>query len=443
MIPENTPLQTTEHRAINFSDEHKKWLSGRLNKKKPELLGLHKTTSGIAPGNFIGTVWIGGENKTPLIVGSKFPQMDYMSMYLTCAEDSIIGSHLKKCFHFWPEEPPIEAEDLPKLSELLIAAFLRELNELCTRHLRRHFERETKNLRNKVKGKILLHLQAGQNLAHGREDRVFCSYQTIHDDIPENRVLRAALEQSAKFINSRPDPPLLLHHWIHASRSALSGVSVVEVKRSDFRNLRVRGAFAHYGRAIEIAKFVLLRLGTNPHAEVKENISTPPFAIDSAELFERYAEKMLRQEYPGLVAGYDSAAKNTPGDKGGFNAKVRPDFWIKKDSMEIARIIDAKYKSNEEIKNEGQDEDATETGFKPSRQDIFQMISYSRHQNLVGKKLNSNSDGKIELALAYPNFEQMEKIKKIKTDNSFFAPLTILFLKCPAKEERDKLQNVA
>ncbi len=416
-----------EHEPIDFSNSNpsiKEWLDNQDIKYNKKLLGLHKTVNGIAPGNFIGAVWLGEkENKTPLIVESKFSKMNYMSMYLACAEDPIISNHLKNCFDFWPEEPSIEAENLPKLSELLIAAFLRELNELCTRHLRKHFERETNNLRGRVKGKILLHRQVKQNLAHGREDRVFCSYQTINDDIPENRVLRAALEQSAKFFNSRPDHKPVLHRWIHSNRSALSGVSVVAVKKADFRHLRVRGSFSHYRRAIELAKFVLLRLGTNPHAEAKDNISTPPFAINSAELFERYAEKILRKKYSELEVGY-----NIKSNKKGFNVTVRPDFWVPKNSDKITKILDAKYKNRKEIENE-----ELEKTIKPSREDIFQMIAYSRHQGLL-EKLDCESNNQIELTLVYPDFEQEEKTMEIETE-AFHATLQMLFVKCPSTEE--------
>ncbi len=394
---------------------------------KQELLGLHRKPDGIAPGNFIGAVWIGeNENKTPLIVSSKFPEMDYMSMYLDCAEDIVIGGHLKKCFHFWPEQPPIDADELPKLSELLIAAFLMELNELCLKHLRKHFERETSNLRGKVKGKILLHQQIRQNLVYGREDSVFCSYQTINQNIPENRVLRAALEQSAKFINARPVTHDILNRWVHSNRSALSGVPAVEINKSDFRNLRVRGSFSHYRRAIELAKFVLLRLGTNPRAEIRENTSTPPFAINSAKLFERYAEKILREKYPELEAG-----GRAHGDKDGFNIEVRPDFWISADAEHPAIIIDAKYKKKE-IDNENEDKSE-----KPSRDDVFQVVSYSQHKNLL-KKLKCENGGNVQLALVYPGFEQENQITKNKTDNSFSAPIEMWFVKCPAISENWK-----
>ena len=427
-----------EHKPVDFSDEHQQWLNDQKPKRsQQELLGLHKTADGFAPGNFIGAVWIGeGDNKTPLIVNSKFEGMDYLSMYLQCAEDPIIQNHLGGCFYFWPDETPIETGISYELDELLIATFLRELNELCLRHLRKHFEKETANLTGKVKGKILMHQQVKRNLIHGRSDKVFCSYQTIKQDIPENRILRAALEQSAKFINARANTKQYrtLHHWIHSCRAALSGVPSIEVKKSDFRNLRVRGAFAHYQRPIGLAKFILSRKGTNPRAEVQDNTSTPPFAINSAELFERYAEKILREKYPRLEARYNR--KNIYGDDDGFNITVRPDFFVRKDSGKEAIILDAKYRNKFEIEaaniNEREETQAPVTLQKPNRDAIYQMVAYSRHKNLL-EELGCKDDRNLQLILVYPNTEhdQEDDIEEKKTDNSFEVPLSMHFIKCP------------
>ena len=415
-------ILTSEHKPLDLSDDQSElraWLKNR-NSTDPQdnrVLGLHRKPDGLAPGNFAGAVWLGeGDCRASLIVESKFAQMDYMAMYLACAEDSIVADHLNNCFDFWPEQELIEARELPKLSELLIAAYLRELNDLCSRHLRRHFNVAAENLRGRVKCKILLHQQVKKNLVYGRQDRVFCAYQTINNDIGENRVLRAALEQSTKFINARRIRHPILHSWARASRAALSDVTVTEVKKADFRNLRTRGAFAHYRRAIALAKFVLLRLGANPRAEISD-IATPPFAINSAELFERYTEVILRKKYPNLEAGYER--NNTYGDRDGFTSPVRPDFWTPQIDG-VGRILDAKYKKDTE----------------PSRDDVYQMIAYSQHKNLLRDRLKTDANARVELALIYPDFNQSESWRVDKTDRSFCSPLSRWFVRCPASDER-------
>ena len=418
-------LKATEQSPIEFGerDDLREWLSScASNPQNEKLLGCHKTAAGIAPGNFVGAIWIGeGENRAPLESRSKFhaEKMNYLAMYLACAADSEVGAHLRDCVYFWPDDDLIEFPHAPQFSEFIIAAYLRELNALCTRHLRRHFIRQTENLRGKIKGKILPHLQVKHNLPHGRQDRIFCAYQSVSDDIPENRALRAALEVSAKYLACcramQPPSEEILRRWIHASRASLSGVMPI-IALKDFHHLRNRGAFFHYRRPLELARIVLRHLGANP-AEIRETPnSLPPFAINSAELFERYAQLILREKYPTLKAGYKYG--NTPGDKKGFYIKVRPDFWIAESDDSPAQILDAKYKRSES---------------NPSREDILQVVGYSDHLNFLKTKLNCDDREAIKLALVYPRFGQESEsgIVAHRKDKSFTAQIFECSIPCP------------
>ena len=431
----NPPIKATEQSPIEFGerDDLREWLSSHemLNAKNradsARLLGCHKTAAGIAPGNFVGAIWIGeGENRAPLESRSKFhaEKMNYLAMYLACAADSEVGGHLRDCVYFWPDDDLIEFPNAPpQFSEFIIAAYLRELNALCTRHLRRHFIRQTENLHGKIKGKILPHLQVKHNLPHGRQDRIFCAYQSVSDDIPENRALRAALEVSAKCLACcramQPPSEEILRRWIHASRASLSGVMPI-IALKDFHHLRNRGAFFHYRRPLELARIVLRHWGANP-AEIRETPNLlPPFAINSAELFERYAQLILRKEYPTLKAGYKYG--NTHGDKEGFSINVRPDFWIAKSDDSHARIFDAKYKRRRESK-------------PPDNKDVYQVVAYSRHSNFLKNKLNCDDKGeiKLKLVLVYPRFGQESEsgIVAHREDKSFIASITEYPIFCP------------
>jgi hypothetical protein len=51
---------------------------------------------------------------------------------------------------------------------------------------------------------------------------------------------------------------------------------------------------------------VLWLLGFDPDSEPGERRSaTPPFALNTAELFEQYTEALLREQYPDLEASYE------------------------------------------------------------------------------------------------------------------------------------------
>ena len=417
-------LSAPEWEEISFATDDGaralgEWLSNNSSQGKPEFLGCHRRGQKIYSGNFIGAVWIGeGDYRAPLVVSSKFENLDYLQMYLDCAADKKVGARLGNCFSIWPEQSSIEADDAV-FSELIVCAFLRELNDLCRRRLRRYFTTEEANLFGKVKGKIMLARQLRDNIPRARAANVWCRYNTASPDFLENRVLRAALEKSAKFL-ARPQMRKKLdlpRRWIAAARVSLAGVSVEKIFVRDFACLRKTGVFAPYQRPLQLARMVLQTLGGDPRAKFEMPKCVAPFALNSAKLFERYAELCLREKYPGLQASKEG--KNIPGDDAGFNVSIRPDFWLPKTDGSPARIIDAKYK-----------EISLETA--PKRDDVYQLVAYSRHRNFVEDRLKCDRADEIKLELVYPETEKSET--REKSDNSFFSSFRARKILCPQKK---------
>ncbi len=414
-----------EHEGVfcDFGSEYRQWLSDKLGKK--EILGLYEKDGSYAPGNFIGMVWIGeGENKAVLRVDSKFPTMNYIKMFAECVVDPDIGEYIN-CLHFWADEDLINVENDNDFLLLTAIAFLRELNTLCTRHLRRHFIRERQNFVGKVKGKILIGENLRQNIIHHRPDRIFCEYQSVSNDILENRILRAALEKAARCIaqhkNNKNDLSMP-QEWIRACRAHLNGVSIAHIKQRDFVAVRSRGVFAPYKRPLHLAKAVLRQFGFNPQQDIKQT-QTPPFALDSAELFERYAELQLRKQYPQLTALRGHNIKGGEKFDNSFRISVRPDFYIASEGNEQPQIMDAKYKDIKDFYNG-----------KPAREDIYQVVAYSQHQELLNK-MGCENNQEIKLSLVYPSLNE-EEVKTWKT-TAFSSELHIYKIPCPTKPNAD------
>ena len=418
------PIYGREHSPLAQGedlDKMKKYLSDNpSSERKRRTLGLHWNGDEIRPGNYIGAVWVGAaDDRLVLCVGSKFadPKMDYIAMFADCCADSQIGEQMHSCFQVWTEQKLIEIPNDELFSFMVVVAFLRELNTLCTRHLRRHFHRRRENFTGKVKGKIIISENLRRNIGHA--ERMFCEYQAISDDILENRILRAALEKAARYLSA--NHKLVKKHssmqrWVHACRAHLHGVSVVHITPRDFCAVRSRGAFAPYYRPIHLAKAVLCHFGFNPHAEQEEETKTPPYAIDSEKLFERYAELQLRREYENIVMPSDIRNPNA-----GFNVSVRPDFYVPRQSDKTPLIIDAKYKKLKEG--------------KPQREDLYQVVAYSRHAGLlheINKAHEDKNDAEgIALHLAYPWLENMLWPERDYT-NAFNPEVHIYKIKCPA-----------
>ena len=423
-------IHSLEHETISchISNEYREYLKKRINDcKQREILGLHETKDGFAPGHYIGMVWLGADNQTVLRVDSKFPTMDYVAMYAECAAHSIIGERLN-CFHVWPEQELIDTHG-HDFSNLAIIAYLRELNKFCQRHMRRHFIRERQNFVGKMKGKILVGENLRRNIIHARPDRIYCEYQSVSDDILENQILRTALERAARcFAEYRDHKNTLgiLQQWIRASRATLRDVSTRHVKPGDFIAARKRGAFAFYKRPLALAKAVLQQLGPNPKSEISQT-QTPPFALNSAVLFERYAEIVLSKRFSELKAPTYNISGNDSGD---FNIKIRPDFYIPNETE--PQIIDAKYKDIDLAYTEINDSNQKT---KPPHGDIYQVVAYSQHRELLNR-MGCERDS-IQLGLAYPSVSGSDKLINNKISREFFNDIVIYEIPCPTKHNED------
>ena len=421
---EHTPLDLAEGSPVKAHLD-----SLQLNWTNPKTLGLHHAYDGIRPGNFIGMVWIGkGDSRAVLHVSSKLDskteRMDYIRMFCECAADPKVSEHFD-CLHFW-EDDLIDTPDSEDFSLLIAVAYLRELKALCSRHLRRHFLRERQNFAGKVKGKILAGENLRRNVLRCRPDRVYCEYQSVSDDILENRILRAALERAARYvarnkINTKSVKEELprVQEWIRLCRSRLCGVSIAPIRPRDFAAARKRGVFAHYARPLQLAKAVLRQLGFNPQTEInEESTKTPPYAINSEELFERFTELKLREHYGERLVALYYRNIFSGGGNNSFSVNVRPDFYVKSDKHNSAQIIDAKYKR------------VIPRNDKPDEGDIYQVIAYSRHQKLLEEIGDGNAAPLV--ALIYPSLDGDENIDTPwKTTNAFHTTLHVYKLLCP------------
>ena len=115
----------------------------------------------------------------------------------------------------------------------------------------------------------------------------------------------------------------------------------------------------------------------------KERIfCVPPFALCTYELFERYAEAMLRKVHGPLWVGYNEKENNLPGSR----YWVRPDFIVRDRGI----VIDCKYKFYPGVVDERE------------RGDVYQVVAYSRHLGVltcIGAPQGPKSSGTIGSAV--------------------------------------------
>ncbi len=218
--------------VFNFSREHP-WFDAYKNEDfhidNPRTLGLHWDKGDIKPSHFIGAVNLPFVDKhRPLVVLPRkvFDQIDYGVMFAQVLAEpmNVTGMDLDRLFGCDPEQPPIEGIKLPHLTLIEVTAFLATTARFVERHLRRGFVRIQENLVGCVRGRILIADQLRKNLAQARPDRMVCEYQLFSLDTLENRLLKAALEVSARYVSAKSINVPELQRWIRVIRSALASV---------------------------------------------------------------------------------------------------------------------------------------------------------------------------------------------------------------------------
>jgi 5-methylcytosine-specific restriction endonuclease McrBC regulatory subunit McrC len=360
---------------------------------KAKFLGLHFDKGELKASHFVGLVRLDGAAGLTLQVNPKDlgrGKADYFQMFLRCLDDPIVAGRglttdedSVKAVRFWPEQTPLPWQSKNgRVTILLVALFLRELAELSRRHVRRNFVAVERNLIGRVKGRVLIGKNIRRNLTKGRMDRAFCAYQ-VHDvDNPENQILRAALEQSMRFLRAHHGVAgaeashSRLWAWGGTAYNALAGVTLRRIHPHDFTAFHYGGFLNPYKEPHRLAKAILTTLGSDPTRELESGRGVNavlPFAIDMNELFERYCETLLRRTHaPGVLRpGYEK-------DNLGKQWKVRPDFLVMGDNL--TAIVDAKYKPQWGGKLDFTLPTAHESTL---RSDLYQLLAYSRHKKVL------------------------------------------------------------
>jgi len=299
--------------------------------------------------------------------------------------DPQAAAHLQEMFWFWPEQEPISFERaFSGLDFLVSVLYLKSLDWLCRRHLRRSFQKEVSNLRGRVKGKILIGQNVRSNFPLSKLDHVWCSYQTHSMDTPPNRVLRTALEQARRCLHRAGITDLsVVLNWLAACHATLDPVPLTRIELNDVSRIAPRAAIDRpYKEPLRLARMVLALLGSDPTTDrLGEAPKVPPFAIDMNELFERYCEARMRRRYPQLEAFYRDRNLGT-------KLMVRPDFIIPAQAGACGVVVDAKYKY--------------QWNQKEDRQDVYQLLAYSRHGGVLSR-LHEQPERQIRLLVLYPS----------------------------------------
>lgn len=239
-----------------------------------------------------------------------------------------------------------EQVDNTDLLRVLALAFLEETRGLFQRGLRREY-RDVSARPDPLRGELDLDRWHGPKSPEG--GMPWCSVRERTADLPEHRLLRAALVSLARAeVLESP-----LRQRAAALSERLADVPAVAPSRSSWPKLRRTGLFSAYAAPLDLA--VVLLDGLLGEGEEDDGRS---FLLDLDRVFERWLAAELKTLVPEgwRVEAQESALIASPRLQRWLDVAI----WDDQDRR--VAILDAK--------NKGLDESA------PPRDDVHQMVSY-------------------------------------------------------------------
>jgi hypothetical protein len=179
-----------------------------------------------------------------------------------------------------------------------IYMFLEQLECICKRALKQQSKPFQENLVGKLKGKVIINKQIKYNLAKGRLDRNYCSYNKMSIDNIENRILKYALFLCKKWSIEKNN---IFSEKIIYCENVLRGVPLVKVTRRDILGVKNNNAFKEYKKGIKLAAEIIdcnkfEFYGSKSEVKIRK---VKPFFINMNLLFELYCgvivEKALKK----------------------------------------------------------------------------------------------------------------------------------------------------
>lgn len=222
------------------------------------------------------------------------------------------------------------------LTPFLVVQFLHLLKEITRKGLKKSYYKKQENLRNRIKGKVLVGEQIKQNIFKNRLTNTVCEYQIFGEDSLENRFLNKVfrfctnyVENNNLYFKEKNNISWLINYIRPSFEHIGTDINIQEI-----RNYKHNPFFKEYKEAIKIGQQILKKFSYNITRTTEKKISTPPFWIDMPKMFELYVFAQLLKDNPELHAKNFNYQFSTNG-----NAL---DFLICTVDKKI--VVDTKYK---------------------------------------------------------------------------------------------------
>jgi hypothetical protein len=320
-------------------------------------------------------------------------EVDFLAMLMQSLETTENIEQLDKLFHVEFDQPWItipQQKDL--LSPILIVQFLKLLQRIVRKGLKKSYYRTTASLNGRIKGKVLVSQQIKQNILNNRLSQTICNFQEYGINSAENQFLKLVLGFVSSYLNNKNNFFSLsqtneLKHILNYCAPAFDEVSIL-ADPHEWVKVDTNPFLKEYPSAINLGKYILKRFSFNISKTGQCQNETPPFWIDMSKLFELYVFQKLKQIFPvpGSVSYHDT-----------FRRK-ETDILITEKGFQC--VIDCKYKPRYHFQ-------------APSLEDVRQLAGYTRMKG-VYSRLSTPSRENIKGVIVYANQKSEANIEKGK-----------------------------
>lgn len=352
--------------------------------EKKENLACVTVSQGKASTNYyIGTDWL-SENCAILVrpkIDTQEKRIDYISMLLSCMEHPEVIPYISELYEIKFDENPIKLEQIKDdfLSPLLVIHFLKIVQSIVKKGLKKSYYKVEHNLHAKTKGKLLTSKTIKANIFKCQPLKNFCSYNEFGLNCIENKILKKALGFCQHYLNSLSPVPhnkFDLSQIFSYCQAAFENVSD-DININELKTIKHNAFYKEYADGVHVAQIILKRYGYNiKNTIISEKIQTPPFWIDMSKLFELYVLGQLKDNFKNDLLFQEKGYR------------VYTDFLL---CGQKKIIIDTKYKTI-----------YTENDLKI--EDIRQLSGYARDK-IILKKLNIDMESPIiiDCLIIYPD----------------------------------------
>ncbi len=226
------------------------------------------------------------------------------------------------------------------------------------------------------------------NIAKGRITNNVCKYQVYGTNSPENRILKLAfrfcvkqLEVYKYAVNTE-----LLNKKVRFIRPYFDSISDDICVRT-IKTYKGNPVYRDYNQAIEFAQLLLRRYSYDITTIGQNDISTPPFWIDTSKLFELYVFHHLRR----VFTGKNEISYHVRAHFQELDYLLKPELWPN------PYVIDAKYKPRYKECKTISKEDAREVSGYARLSKIYELLG-----------LDEESAIPIKCLIIYPDQDKNE-----------------------------------